>query len=222
MDQMGSLPNLAGDFIRIHKAITRGLTIAATRGADFIRDGFPDPRIQQGFALYVQTLTAVVSAHHLGEDEVAFPALKQKLPATPFGRLSADHVTIETGLDLIKTTLPELAGTNYAAALVKAVDSLKGILAVWTPHIEIEQTAFSEAAIAGAMTPEEQAQLSMAFAKHSQDHVGPPFFALPFVLFNLSPADRAQMIGMMPKPVVDLIPGEWKDKWSPMKPFLLD
>ena len=222
MEQMDSLPSLAGDLIRIHKAITRGLTIAATRGADFIRDGFPDPRIQQGFALYVQTLTAVVSAHHLGEDEVAFPALKQKLPATPFGRLSAEHVTIEKGLDQIKTTLPELAGTNYAPALVKTVDSIKGILAVWTPHIEIEETAFSAEAIAGAMTPEEQAQISMDFGKHAQDHVGAPFFALPFVLFNLTPADRAEMLGMMPKPVVELIPGEWKDKWSPMKPFLLD
>lgn len=222
MEQLGSLPSLAGDLIRIHKAITRGLTVAATRGAEFIRDGFPDPRIQQGFALYVQTLTAVVSAHHLGEDEVAFPALKQKLPATPFGRLSADHVIIETGLERIKTALPDLAGTNNAAALVKTVESIKGILAVWTLHIKIEQTAFSAEAIAGAMTPEEQAAISMDFGKHAQEHVGAPFFALPFVLFNLTPADRAEMLGMMPKPVVDLIPGEWKDKWSPMKPFLLD
>jgi len=222
MDQQSSLPNLAGDFIRIHKAITRGLTIGTTRGADFITDGFPDQLIQQGYTLYIQTLTAVISAHHLGEDEVAFPALKRKLPATPFGRLSADHVTIETALDLVKSTLPELTGANPATTLAKAVDGLKSILAVWTPHIEIEQTAFSAAAIAGVMTPDEQATVSVATAKHSQEHVGAPFFALPFVLFNLAPADRAEMLGMMPKMVVDLIPGEWKEKWAPMKPFLLD
>lgn len=222
MDQMGSLPDLAGDFLRIHRAITRGLTTGIARGTDFIKGGFPDQHIQQGYALYIQTLTAVISAHHQGEDEVAFPALKQKLPATPFTRLSADHVTIETALDRIKSTLPDLAGANPAAALLKAVDGLKNIYAIWTPHIDIEQTSFSAAALSRVMTLDEQAQLSGAFGKHSQEHVGPPFFALPFVLFNLAPSDRDAMYSMMPKPVVDLIPGEWKEKWSPMKPFLLD
>jgi hypothetical protein len=218
-----NLPNLAGDLLRIHKAITRGLIVGVTRGSDFIREDFPDQSLQQGFALYLQALIAVVSAHHLGEDEIAFPAFKQKLPTVPFERLGADHITIETALDLVKSTLPELAGANPAAALVKAIAGLKSILAVWTPHIDIEQTAFSSTAIAGVMTPAEQAQVAGALAKHSQEHVGPPFFAMPFVLFNLAPADRAEMAAMMPKMVIqELIPGEWKEKWAPMKPFFLD
>jgi hypothetical protein len=218
-----NLPNLAGDFLRIHRAITRGLTVGVTRGSDFIRDGFPDQGLQQGFALYLQALTAVVSAHHLGEDQIAFPALKQKLPAVPYERLGADHITIETALGLVKSTLPELVGANPAAALVKAVDGIKSILAVWSPHIEVEQTAFSSTAIAGVMTPAEQAQVAVALAKYSQEHVGPPFFAMPFVLFNLAPADRAEMAAMMPKMLIqELIPGDWKEKWAPMKPFLLD
>ena len=218
-----NLPNLAGDLLRIHRAITRGLTVGVTRGSDFISEGFPDQSLQQGFALYIQALTAVVSAHHLGEDEVAFPALKQMLPAVPYERLGADHISIETALGLVKSTLPELAGVNPANALAKAVDGLKSILAVWMPHIEIEQAVFSSTAIAGVMTPAEQAQVSVALAKHSQEHVGQPFFALPFVLFNLASADRAEMAAMMPKIVIqELIPGDWKEKWAPMKPFLLD
>ncbi len=218
-----NLPSLAGDFLRIHKSITRGLTVGVTRGSDFIRDGFPDPGLQQGFGLYLQALTAVVSAHHLGEDEIAFPALRQKLPSVPYERLSADHIAIEKALDLVKSILPELARANPEAALVKAVDGLKRIRAVWTPHIEIEQMAFSPTAIAEAMTFAEQAQVSMDFAKHSQEHVGPPFIALPFVLFNLASTDRAEMAAMMPKMLIEqLIPGEWKEKWAPMKPFLLD
>ena len=218
-----NLPNLAADFVRIHKAITRGLTVGTTRGSDFIKKGFADPRLQQGFALYLQTLIAVVSAHHLGGDEVAFPALKQKLTDVPYDRLGADHVSIETALNQVKSALPALTGINPAAALVKAVDGLDQILAVWRPHIQIEQSAFSAKAIAGAMSPEEQAEISTSFGKHSQEHVGPPFFALPFVLFNLVPEDRAEMAALMPKMLVeDLIPGEWKEKWSPMKPFLLD
>jgi hypothetical protein len=42
------------------------------------------------------------------------------------------------------------------------------------------------------------------------------------VLFNLDPIDRAAMSATIPKPVADLIQGEWKEKWAPMKPFLLD
>lgn len=154
-----NLPSLAGDFLRIHRVITRGLNVGVTRGSNFISEGFPDQGLQQGFALYLQTLTAVVSAHHLGEDEVAFPALKQKLPAVPYERLRADHIMIETALDLVKSSQPELAGANPTAAWVKAVDGLKRILAVWTLHIEIEQTAFNSTAIAGVMTHAEQAQV---------------------------------------------------------------
>lgn len=223
MTDTSNQPNLAEDFLRIHRAITRGLSVGVTRGSVFIKDGFPDRSLQQGFALYLQALTAVVSAHHLGEDELAFPALKLKLPAVPYGNLAADHVRIESALNLVKSALPELGAEAPAAALVKAVEGLQLILTVWAPHILIEQTAFSSTAIAGALTLEEQAELSVLFAKHAQEHVGPPFFALPFVLFNLSHEDRARMAAMMPRMVIEeLIPGEWKEKWAPMKPFLLD
>jgi hypothetical protein len=223
MDQMSSMPNLSKDFLRIHKVITRGLTIGINRGVDFIRNGFSDSDIQLGYTLYLQALTSVLSAHHLGEDEVAFPVLKNKFPATPYDRLSEDHVSIETGLTLIKSTFPGLSGNNPTVELIKAVDELKNILAQWTPHIYIEESSFSADAIASMMTPEEQGQLSAALGKHSQEHVGAPFLALPFVLFNLNPVDREEMAALMPKMVTEvLIPGEWKDKWAPMKPFLLE
>jgi hypothetical protein len=217
------LPNLAEDFLRIHKVITRGLSMGIDRGSEFIKVGFPNHSLQQGFALYLQTLIAVVSAHHLGEDEVAFPALKRKLPAVPYASLAADHVKIEAALDSVKNSLPELGGDAPAAALAKAVEGLQRILKVWMPHIQIEQSAFSATAITGAMTQEEQSKLSLLFGQHAQEHVGPPFFALPFVLFNLSPDDRAKMTAVMPKMMVEeLIPGVWKEKWAPMKPFLLE
>lgn len=223
MTDTSSLPNLAEDFLRIHRAITRGLFVAVTRGAVFVKEGFPDRALQQGFALYLQGLTAVLSAHHLGEDEVAFPALKLKLPAVPYASLATDHVRIESALNLVKGALPELGAEAPITSLGKVVENLQQILTVWTPHILVEESAFSATAIAEAMTREEQAELSALFGKHAQEHVGPPFFALPFVLFNLSTEDRAKMAALMPRTVIEeLIPGEWKEKWAPMKPFLLD
>ena len=101
MTDTSNLPNLAEDFLRIHRAITRGLFVAVTRGTVFVKDGFTDHSLQQGFALYIQALTAVLSAHHLGEDEVAFPALKLKLPAVPYESLAADHMRIESAVDQV-------------------------------------------------------------------------------------------------------------------------
>ena len=51
-----ALPNLAMDLIRIHRAVTRGLTVAVARGDEFMRAGFPDPGIRHGFVLYAQSL----------------------------------------------------------------------------------------------------------------------------------------------------------------------
>jgi hypothetical protein len=43
------------------------------------------------------------------------------------------------------------------------------------------------------------------------------------MLFNLSPQDRAAFAQAMPPVVTEqLVPVAWRDKWAPMKPFLLD
>jgi hypothetical protein len=45
---------------------------------------------------------------------------------------------------------------------------------------------------------------------------------MPFVVYNLSSADRAEFVKVLP-PVVtqQLIPIAWKAAWAPMTPFLL-
>ena len=222
MIQKNGEVKLAGDFLRIHRAITRGLNVCVSKGSEYLSEGFPDPDIQQGYVLYLQTLTAVLSAHHLGEDEVAFPALKRKLPDEPYGKLGSDHVEIEKKLVQIKNALPGLASADFAPSLAAAIEILKGILSVWVPHIQIEETSFKSAAIESAMTFDEQLQLSAEIGKYSQEHGGPPFFVLPFVLFNMDKADRDAMASGMPKELVEvLMPGEWKANWAPMLPFLL-
>jgi hypothetical protein len=46
---------------------------------------------------------------------------------------------------------------------------------------------------------------------------------VPFLLYNLPPEERAIFSqGMPPVVTQELVPVVWKEKWSPMKPFLLD
>jgi hypothetical protein len=215
-------PNLAQDLVRIHKVITRGLNVGVTRGKEFLGDGFPSQELQRGFADYIQSLTSVLDAHHLGEDEVAFPALKEKLPSAPYGRLTSDHKKIEAVLNPIRASIPEVSGANPVGGLGEVVAGLRKILAIWPSHIGIEESSFGAKPIAEVMSVEEQGNVSALMAKHSQEHAGPPFLVLPFVLYNLDGADREAMAAGIPEPVRELVGKEWKDQWGLMRPFLLD
>jgi hypothetical protein len=223
MNQMVDPPTLAEGFIRIHKVITRGLSLTVSRGTEFLNQGFPDRDVRQGYADYVQSLVSVLSAHHLGEDELAFPTLQEKHIAAPYERLGTNHMEIEMALDLVRNSLPGMAGPDPLAGFGVVVESFRRVLAIWKPHIAIEEASFSDEAIAALMNPAEQAQLNASMSKHAQEHTGPPFLVLPFVLFNLTGADREGMASSMPKAVVEeLIPKEWQARWAPMRPFLLD
>ena len=218
-----SLPNLAGDLVRIHKAISRGLFVGTTNGAKFMREGFPDTGIEQGYARYVLSLAIVLGAHHGGEDEIVFPALKARLPAAPYSRLANDHQYVEASLGAVRNAIGDVAGDTAKVGLSVVQEGLTRVSAVWPRHIQLEEKHFAEEAIGAVMTPEEQAQVSVAMAKHSQAHATPPYLALPFVLFNLAAEDRASMAETLPRVVAEqLVSKEWKDQWMPMKPFLLD
>jgi hemerythrin-like domain-containing protein len=218
-----SLPNLAQDLLRIHRAITRGLTVGVSRGDEFAQEGFQDSELRRGFMLYVQSLGVILEAHHLAEDEIAFPYFKEKLPAVPYERLSVDHREIQTMVDAIREAMKDVKASGAGDGLTRMVDGLRQISGVWTPHIQIEEERFSAKALSGVMSIDEQGRISGAMAKHSQEHATPGYLALPFVLFNLSGEDRDEMAAAMPPVVVEeLVPKVWKGQWAPMKPFLLE
>jgi hemerythrin-like domain-containing protein len=215
------IPSLANDLLRIHRAITRGLSVGLEKGAQYVQDGFPDPATRKGYTDYVQSLAIVLAAHHLAEDEIAFPAISEKLPGVPYGKLATDHQAIDTLVGPLRQAVAQ-AAAGEDAALPGLVNGLRSIHDLWAPHIHIEETHFTPAALAGVMPVEEQMRLSGAMAQHSQEHATPGFLALPFVLFNLNPEDRAAMTATMPAMLVEeLIPKTWKDLWAAMKPFLL-
>ncbi len=70
---------LAQDLLRIHRVITRALTVTLARGAEFMQTGFPDAGLRKGYTDYTKSLAVVLDGHHVGEDEVAFPLLKEKI-----------------------------------------------------------------------------------------------------------------------------------------------
>jgi len=223
MPEKNSPPSFAQALLRIHRVISRGLIVAVQSGGDFIQAGFPEPGLRIGFVLYLQALVAVLGAHHLGEEQIAFPALRDKLTDAPYDRLARHHQEIVALLDSLRKLIPSLEAGGDPVELTALVECLRKISAIWRPHIQAEEWYFSEDALDAAMSAQDQGRLSAAFGKHSQEHALPAHLVLPFLLFNLAGDDRSQMAASLPATVVEqLVPKAWKEQWAPMQPFLLE
>jgi hypothetical protein len=218
-------PNVAADLIRIHAIVTRGLRVGIERSQAFAQDGFPDASTREGFVSYVQTLVAVLHGHHLAEDELGFPRLRERLPDVPYDTLMAEHQQMIPILGEIKDAAGRVAADpQVGPALTELKQALTKMSDLWHPHIQTEEDHFSVEVGAELFSIEEHIELGQAFAKHSQEHAtGPDYLMVPFMLFNLSAEDRAILSQAMP-PIItqELVPVAWKEKWAPMAPFLLD
>jgi hemerythrin-like domain-containing protein len=212
---------LADTFLHMHHAITRGMRVSLERGAAFAASPPGDAVLRQGYVDYVTALAIVINAHHTGEDEVAFPGLRPVIPDAPYDRLMSDHQVIVGLLASIRAAVTQY-GQGQDAALAEMLQALGRLRGIWEQHIPIEEAFFSASGLNAVLSPEEQQRLTAAWAQHSQSVAAPPWLALPFVLFNLEPVERAEMAAVMPPAVVQqLIPVAWVDHWRAMRPFLL-
>jgi hypothetical protein len=217
-------PNTGRDLARIHRIITRGIEVSIDRGGSFAREGYPGSETAEGYAKYVQALIAVLHGHHLAEDELIFPYMRGRLPDVPYDSLESDHREMQSILDAAGAAIEALPSDEQAReALGDLVRALTDMRRLWRPHIQTEESHFTEDKLDRVMNATEHVELSKQSAQHAQAHSSPDFLVVPFLLYNLSPEERAVMVQSMP-PVVtqELVPIAWKEKWAPMKPFLLD
>jgi hemerythrin-like domain-containing protein len=217
-------PNIAIDLKRIHRVITRGLEVSLENGRAYARDGYPDAPIKEGFVSYVQAFVSMTHGHHLTEDDLAFPYFQDKLPEMPFGALTDEHQEMVPILDEIQAAIEGVAQESEPGESLTAMnDALVRLADLWRPHIAKEEAGFDPDRVGALLSVDEQIKLAQQFAQHSAEHAGPDYLVVPFMLYNLSTEDRAAMSQAMP-PIItqQLIPVVWKEKWAPMKPFLLD
>jgi hypothetical protein len=93
---------------------------------------------------------------------------------------------------------------------------------IWHSHIQIENTQLYERIQNLNIDLEEMIRLQKEDKKFFQEHTGPPYLVVPFVLYNLSTEDRAILTQGLPEmETKQLVNIDWKDKWSSMQPFLL-
>ena len=209
-------PNIGVDLQRIHRVITRGLDVSRQNCQAFIEGGYPDDTTRDGFWKYCHGLEAITHAHHLAEDEIFFPYLRQRLPDTDFDELTAEHQEMH-GI------LARIRAAREAGSLADLSAALSAMVELWPPHIGKEETGFSPEIAAEVMTVPEHIEMAQKAGAHSQEHAQPAPLAIPFLLYNLEADDRAHFMAVLPLEVTQqLVPVVWVDEWAPMKPFLLD
>jgi hypothetical protein len=207
-------PNFGVDLRRTHLAITRGLQVSAEAADIYAHEGFPDEEMRRGFRLYVGALVAYLEAHHSGEQEIAWPFLQEHMPHVPYDVLLDDHHSIDVALEKVAEALD--------AGDMRIYLHLARLQEEWDEHRSREELAFSPEATAAALASEHQDLLTRQLAEHTQARAHPPETVVPFMLYNLPPEARTEMIQLLPPDVVqELIPGPWLESWAPMRPFLL-
>jgi hemerythrin-like domain-containing protein len=212
------------DLLRIHKVITRSLDVTITRGQEFAESGFPDATTQAGFTDYVRCLTSLMHGHHTTEEELAFPYFRTKLPDEPYDDMLSDHSKIAWLIYDIRSVVGEAGGPSVDPGKLKNLESVvTDVRQIWRLHIPKEEKSFSPEHLDKVMSLDEQIKMGQLFAEHSAKHSSPDYLIMAFILMNLEGEDRQILAHNLPALVVEqLVPVVWKDKWGPMRPFLLN
>ena len=220
---MSKQPNIASGLLHIHHVITRGLNVSLAKSEEFAQHGFPDSSLRNGFANYVRALVAVLRAHHLTEDELAFPYFRAKIPNAPFDALEAEHHALEPLLPQIESLAGKIESESQAGPVLRELSQLlRRLDDVWHQHIQKEEEYFPEAVLAKLISPEEHIRLLQEFGTHSQQIAKPDYLVVPFLLYNLEEEERKEFSRPLPAMLLEqLVPVAWKDQWATMRPFLL-
>lgn len=210
--------SLSDGLIRIHKLLTRALSVSVVKCDEYIRRKKIPENEAKGFILYLTTLVRVMHAHHMGEDDIVFPAFRERMEA-PYDQLGNDHISMSNMLDDLEKNIGKISISD----LVRIRKYLDTVQRLWAPHIKVEEESFSSAKINNKFSDREQQELSEKVGKHGAKTSGPGPLTLPFVLYNLESDDRKVFLKDFPWILTHfLIPIVWRNKWKPMDPFLLN
>jgi hypothetical protein len=192
------------------------------KGREYLQSGFSQPQALLGYSSYTHSLVSILDSHHTGEDIIAFPEFRQVIPSAPYAKLASDHNDVEGLLAPLPPAIADLSDDAHKGLLI-IVDTLRKISEIWAPHIQLEEHFFSKVNLNSVMPLEDQRRISEAASKHSQENSQPPYWVVPFVLYNLAREDRAIMAATFPPAIMEeLVPIDWAEQWAPMRPLLLD
>ena len=214
---------VGGDFVRVHRIITRALQVTVESSASFARTGYPDARAGEGFSLYVQSLVTLLHGHHVTEADVAFPYFRSVMPEAPFDRMSAQHRHMVSTIEELGRAVEDArTSIRTGEALVSVNLASVRMQELWLPHAELEETYVGPVHVASVLDMAERARVGRMLSVEAQKHLRPLSRMVLFLLYNMTSEDR----DIMAKGMLGLVGGLaarliWRRSWKAMSPFLL-
>jgi len=214
--------SLANTMIRLHSVISRSIRVIQDGGRIFADESLYRSPLRRGFIAYGRSFASVFYAHLLSEEEIVFPYFRDRLPHAPFGLMRTQHEEMVPSLYAVQEEIDEMeCGLHPVESLARLTEAALRLSRLWYSHVALEETIFNARALAATMTQEEDLLLSKLMAEHRLANSGPDYLVVPFILYTLSPEERAGMMQELPPMVTQqLLPGRWKQKWAVMAPFL--
>lgn len=215
---------IVGDLRRIHSVMTRAIETTIEQSKMFSQKEPLSESDYKGFILYTKCLMSMIHSHHLTEDDLAFPYFKKKLTNFPVEALSAQHQVMTVHLNNMIRIVNEIESSGISKALLESLNqNLVLIQKVWIPHIEVEEKHINKKDVEAVLDIKERIRIGKVISAHSRKHqkdIG--IIMIPFILYNMKPADRVVMSTLIPWIVRRIIvPIAIKKRWEPMKPYLL-
>jgi hemerythrin-like domain-containing protein len=214
---------VAGDLIRIHHVITRALSLSIEEIGMFEQKEGISESLREGFINYLRSLLSLFHSHHLVEDDLIFPYFKKNQLSAPYETMNEQHQALLPVLDNFEKSIDnwvnDPSNQEFIANLRETLEQLQQL---WIPHFQLEEEYLCEEKISSLLSDEEQVKLAHEFGEYAAKHIDKDYLVIPFILYNLSPEERALMSKIFPSNVTEeLVPHIWKDQWESMSPFFL-
>ena len=179
----------------IHKALRRGLDSIVRTSEQ------PLPESERAaFADYCERFSLFLHVHHDGEEELIFPVIKTAAVRAAMTDTVAKLTEWKTDHDQL---LAHLRTLDASIAAFKAGGPQPPVAAAATlvrthlfPHLDSEEAALDEAALAKMMSGDEAEAMVTAASQHGKKHAGPR--GLMFLMHNLSGEEQRFMFGAAP------------------------
>ncbi len=198
------------DMVALHSAFTRALSDAPGQIAS-VKDG--DTQRAQQLADYLGEAFWLLHAHHVGEDELLYPLLAQRVPEhqETFSRMDAQHVAVSSNIDAAEHAVKRFGTSGSVTDGQAAADACGALLATMTEHLIDEEETVLPVAARVISPPEWGGMPAHALSQYSGDRIWLPFG----LAFEAMPDDiQESMLAHLPPPVTEMWLGGGSDAFA--------
>ncbi len=134
----GTYETDVSDMYAVHRALLEALDAAP----DYVAKAGGDPKRVEVIGSFTENVIEFLHVHHSGEDELIYPVLEERCPASrpELERIDDQHKTLYTPMDQGRSAIAAWRATSSTADAQAAIVALTSIAEALRPHLVEEET----------------------------------------------------------------------------------